>query len=87
MRIVYKGNYIRMTCGEIGLVMVSKFHSGIINNSKRQENTIYTIVFAPINKRRSASFTDDGNAGVYKSSCMISSEATEVELETKSNEK
>ena len=25
MRIVYKGNYIRMTCGEIGLVYIESF--------------------------------------------------------------
>ena len=25
MRIVYKGNYIRMTCGEIGLVVLYDF--------------------------------------------------------------
>ena len=25
MRIVYKGNYIRMACGEIGLVQIKQF--------------------------------------------------------------
>ena len=29
MRIVYKGNYIRMTCGEIGLVL-AKLAMGIV---------------------------------------------------------
>ena len=33
MRIVYKGNYIRMTCGEVGLVHFA-FEMGILTYSK-----------------------------------------------------
>ena len=35
MRIVYKGNYIRMTCGEIGLVMVKINYSVNLKGTNR----------------------------------------------------
>ena len=44
MRIVYKGNYIRMTCGEIGLVQMSLIWRFAIRNELLYSGFVLTNV-------------------------------------------
>ena len=43
MRIVYKGNYIRMTCGEIGLVHNVMLYFLFIDGHNKPTDTEYMI--------------------------------------------